>query len=84
MLQLQCSHAVSLLITSPCTSPYGWVRVVHASVLPPVVSSILIALVRRCALTRVPRVHRMSRTVIAHPASHSARVHCQPVRALLG
>ena len=50
----------------------------------PVVSSILTALVRRCALTRVPRVHLMSRTVIAHPASHSARVHCHPVRALLG
>jgi len=50
----------------------------------PVVPSILISLVRRCALTRVPRVHRMSRTAIAHPASHSAHLHCQPVCALLG
>ena len=50
---------VPLLITSPCTSPCGRVRVVQTSVLPrptPVVSSIPTALVRRCALTCAPHV----------------------------
>ena len=71
-----CQNAVMpRLISSPCTSPYGRVRVVHTSMLPhptPIVSSILAALVLYC-------VHRMSR-----PPDAILCPRAPPVRIILG